>query len=304
TNLTGESLHCVYGLGSVEEPAPGVILSSLDLRTVERLDRGSIRPILGGRKFVHRVWHLGRPTVTMVVRTVGQAPELGQYTYFYPRFGLEERRKQEEQDELLQKRMQFLSFLASSSHPLLEPYAEKLISDADARQALRIILALHDNSEGEILAHLSLLDRLLDSLEARYGAWIGEFAASLEYRLRENRVKWHEVRDVDQRFLAAALLTFSRRDEVVEAVRRFRDASHPVEWIIERLEGLIDSDGLAVIVSDFQFSMLRELILGRPEAEVVASALARAGHEQSLDDLQHVCTALKQIDIFQPLFAA
>ena len=74
TNLAGESLHCVYGLGSVAEPAPGVILSSLDLQTVERLDQGSVRPILGGRKFVHRVWHISRPTVTMCVRTAGQAP--------------------------------------------------------------------------------------------------------------------------------------------------------------------------------------------------------------------------------------
>ena len=174
----------------------------------------------------------------------------------------------------------------------------------DARHALKIVLALHDNSEGQILEHLSLLDRLLDLLEARYGAWIGEFAASLEYRLRENRVKWHEVRDVDQRFLAAALLTFSRRDEIVEAVKRFRDANQPVEWIIERLKGMIDSDGLAVIISDFQFALLRDLILGRPEADVVAAAMAQEGHEQSADDLQRLCSALRQIDIFQPLFAA
>lgn len=303
TNLTGESLHCIYGLGSVEEPAPGVMLSSLDLQTVELLDKGSIRPILGGRKFVHRVWHLSRPTVTVCVRTTGEQPRFGQYTYFYPRVGVEERRKQEEQDELLRRRRQFLSFLASTGDARLEHYMENLIKKADARQALKFVLALDNNSETGILEHLSRLDRLLDLLEARYGAWVGEFTASLEYRLRENRVKWHELRDVDQRFLAAVLLTFSNRAEVIEAVREFRGASEPIEWIIERLKGMIDSEGLAVILDDFQFAVLRDLILGRPEAEVVAAALADGRHELTEADLQRLCSALKQIDVFQPLFA-
>ena len=303
TNLAGESLHCVYGLSAVEEPAPGVMLSSLELQTAERLDKGSIRPILGGRKFVHRVWHISRPTLTMCVRTAGEGPRLGQYTYLYPRVGIEEKRQQEEEDQLFQKRLQFLSFLASTGDPRLEHYVESSIKQADARQAIKLVLALHDNSETSILEHLSLLDRLLDFLESRYGAWIGEFASSLKYRMRENRVKWHELRDVDQRFLAAALLTFSNRKEIVGAVRELRGANEPIEWLIGRLKGMIDLDGLAVILNDLQFSILRDLILGRPEAEVVAAALADQRHGQTAADLHRLCSALKQIDIFQPLFA-
>ena len=304
SNLAGESLHCVYGLGSVAEPAPGVLLSSLDLEIVERLDKGSIRPILGGRKFAHQVWHLSRPTVTMCVRTADHDPRLGQYAYFYPRVGVEQRRKQGGQDQLFQKRLQFLSFLASSGDPLLERYVENLISNADAWQAIQFVLSLHDNAEGGLLEHLSLLNRLLDLLEARYGAWIGEFAASLEYRLRENRVKWRELRNADQRLLAAVLLTFSNRDDIIGAIRKYRGANQPVEWIADRLKGMIGSNGLAVVINDFQFAMLRDLILGHSEAEVVGAALAHGGHEQREADLHRLCSALKQIDIFQPLFAA
>jgi hypothetical protein len=279
------------------------MLSSLDLQTVERLDKGSIRPILGGRKFVHRVWHISRPTVTMCVRTAGGEPKLGQYTYFYPRVGVEERRKQEEQDELLQRRLKFLAFLASTGGAYLEHYVENLIKNADARQAIKFVLALNNNSETSILEHLALLDRLLDLLEGKYGAWVGEFAESLEYQMRENRVNWRELRDLDQRFLAAVLLTFSNRAEVIEAVREFRGANQPIEWIIERVKGMIDSDGLAVNLNDFQFAVLRDLILGRSEVEVVAAAVADEGHEQTEADLQGLCSALKQIDFFQPLFA-
>jgi hypothetical protein len=303
TNLVGESLHCVYRLNSVEDPAPGVILSDLELETVERLEEGSIRAILGGRKFVHRVWHISRPTVTMCVRTAGEAPRLEQYTYFYPRFGIEQRRE-EEKSQLLQRRLGFLSFLASTGDPRLERYMESLIRNADARQALKFVLALHDSSEGGLLEHLALLNRLLDLLEARYGAWIGEFASSLMCRLKEDRVKWHEIHDVDQRFLAAVLLTFFNRDDVIEAVRQYRGANQPIEWIIERLQGMIEAKGLAVVINEFQFSMLRDLILGCSEAEVVGAALAHEGQQQSEAELHRLCSALKQIDIFQPLFAA
>ena len=302
TNLAGESLHCVYGLGSAEQPAPGVMLGSLDLRTVERLGRGSIRPILGGRQFVHRVWHISRPTVTMCVRTIVHG--LRQYTYFYPRLAIEEKGWREEQDRLLQKRLQFLSFLASSGDPRLGSYVEALIRNCDAREALKFVLALHDKSEANLIEHLSLLDRLLDLLEARHGAWIGEFAASLEYRLKQNRVRWSELRDVDQRYLAAVLLTFSERSAIVGAVERFRDASQPVEWIVEQLEGMIRSNGLAVIINDFQLSVLRALILGHSEAEAVENALAHEGNGQTADDLHRLCSALKQVDVFQALFTA
>jgi hypothetical protein len=49
---------------------------------------------------------------------------------------------------------------------------------------------------------------------------------------------------------------------------------------------------------------MRDLILGRSEAEVVEAAQEHEGHGQSAADLHGLCSALKQIDIFQPLFAA
>jgi hypothetical protein len=121
TNLWGESLHCVYSLGSVDEPEPGVMVTNLDLQAVELLDKGSIRPILGGRQFVHRVTHISRPTVTLAVRTFDTGSTFGQYVYYYPSIGVEERRKLEEQDQLLQKRRRFLSFLAATGNSHLEP---------------------------------------------------------------------------------------------------------------------------------------------------------------------------------------
>jgi hypothetical protein len=77
-----------------------------------------------------------------------------------------------------------------------------------------------------------------------------------------------------------------------------------VGWLIERLQGMIEAKGLAVVVNDFQFSILRDLILGRSEAEVVEAAQEHEGQGQTAADLYRLCSALKQIDIFQPLFAA
>lgn len=301
-NLMGESLHGVYRMGAVDEPEPGVMVTSLELRALERLDRGSVRPIHGGRQFVHRVSHISRPTVTLSVRTVGQVG-WPQYTYFYPSIGLLERRQQDEQDQMLQKRRQFLSFLASTADPRLESYVKQLIDRSDARVALGYVLYLNHWIEMELVEHLSLLHRLLEHLTDRFGGWIDHFGSALEHSLKEQRVHWHAIHDVDQRFLAALLSTSTSRAEIIEAIKRYREPIAPVEWLTQRLKGLIEVGGLAVIVNDRQFCVLRDLILSWPDADAVAVP-ARAGPGQTGADGHSLCAALKQIDIFRPLFTA
>jgi hypothetical protein len=303
TNLLGESLHCVYGLGSIDRPEPGVMVTNLDLQVVELLDKGSIRPILGGRQFVHRVTHISRPTVTLTVRTVDTGSTFGQYVYFYPSIGVEVRYKLEEQDQLLQKRRRFLSFLAATGNPHLESYVKQLVDQSDARAALRYVSKLNHDADMHPLEHFSLLNRFLEQLEARYGAWIDKFGSALEHQIKESRIKWHEIHDIDQRFLAAVLLSLPNRKEIIATIKKYRESTNPLEWIIERLRGMIEAKGLAVVVDDFQFSVLRDLILGRSDAEVVEAALAREGHGQTADDLQGLCSALRQIDVLQPLLA-
>ena len=122
-----------------------------------------------------------------------------------------------------------------------------------------------------------MLNRLVEHLEAKYGGWIDKFGSALEHAIKESRVNWHEIHDVDQRFLAALLLTFPTRNEIVATIEKYRETTDPVAWLVERLQGMIEAKGLAVVINDFQFSVLRDLILGRSEAEVVAAVWLRAG---------------------------
>jgi hypothetical protein len=194
--------------------------------------------------------------------------------------------------------------LATIGHLGLESYVKQLVDRSDTRDALKYIAKLNKDADLHPLEHFGLLNRLLEQLEARYGAWIDKFGSALEHQIKEGRVNWQQIHDVDQRFLAAVLLALPSRREVIETIKRYRDPTDPVGWLVGRLQGMIEAEGLAVVINDFQFSVLRELILGRPEAEVVEAALAGEGHGQSASDLRGLCAALRQIDILQPLFAA
>jgi hypothetical protein len=194
--------------------------------------------------------------------------------------------------------------LAATGNPHLESYVTELVDQSDAREALRYVLKLNDDVDLHPIEHFSLLNRFLEHLEAKYGALVDKFGAALEHQIKENRVYWHEIHDVDLRFLAAVLLALPTRRAVIETVKKYREPTAPLEWLIERLRGMIEAKGLGVVINDFQFSVLRDLILGRPEAEVVEAALAREGHSQTAGDLRNLCSALRQIDIFRPLFAA
>ena len=137
TNLLGESLHGVYRLGSIDAPEPGVMVTDLNLQTVELLDRGSIRPILGGRQFVHRVTHISRPTVTLTVRTVDTAPHSGNTSTFI-RVSVSRR------DVTWTTTINFcksaVNFYHSWPRSALiswKSYVKQLVDQSDARSALR-----------------------------------------------------------------------------------------------------------------------------------------------------------------------
>jgi hypothetical protein len=71
--LEGSSLHCQYRFDEQEMVSRRLLLGDLDLEEAELLKAGETRRIVAGRPFIHSLFHLDRPTVTIVVRTNGES---------------------------------------------------------------------------------------------------------------------------------------------------------------------------------------------------------------------------------------
>ncbi len=73
--LSGSSLHETYGFSTTRRHGPRVREGVLTPRGVELLEKGDTRAIHRGDRFIHTVFHLGRPSVSVVVRSPGAEDE-------------------------------------------------------------------------------------------------------------------------------------------------------------------------------------------------------------------------------------
>ena len=94
--LQGSSLHVEYDFDPSEELADGHLLAGeLRMRSSEVLTAGAVRPIPSGPEFIHSLFHLERPSVTIVVRNESSNLPFPQYDYRHPGVGVDIQAKDE-----------------------------------------------------------------------------------------------------------------------------------------------------------------------------------------------------------------
>jgi hypothetical protein len=81
--LDGPSVHTVYRFESATPAAAPVRVGKLVRRHTELLLPGDLRAIAGADRLPHRVVHLGAPSLSICVRTIGKVPQQ-QRSFFAP----------------------------------------------------------------------------------------------------------------------------------------------------------------------------------------------------------------------------
>ncbi len=88
--LCGSSLHVRYTYDTAETLAEGHLLAGeLTMIEPEILRVGDVRPVVSGFDFIHALFHLERPSVTIVVRNSWSNLPFPQYDYRLPGIGMD-----------------------------------------------------------------------------------------------------------------------------------------------------------------------------------------------------------------------
>ena len=71
--LDGRRLHCVFNfaLDATTRLDTRIEFGQLELEAVELLEAGAVRKILSGRQYIHMLWSIDRPVLSVVLRQVG-----------------------------------------------------------------------------------------------------------------------------------------------------------------------------------------------------------------------------------------
>lgn len=205
--LVGGSIHAPYKFSRTEEVTHRLILGDLQLNTPELLRVGDVRTIEPGSAFIHGLFHLERPSVTLVVRTYGQAMYDPQYNYLRPGVGYDAFYR----DNQLERRFDSVIALAD------------LDTEAGTDAACDLIEA-EDLWVGYLLTRRwfarvdrgARLQRLLDALAKRHGEVTAPLLSAFDHerRLLSITTRRKVLTDPEHRLFMALLLNLPDRSSM------------------------------------------------------------------------------------------
>jgi hypothetical protein len=223
--LTGSSIEMLFSF-DVDRTFDGhFALGTLKVSSTGLLRRGDVRPIWSGKRLIHSVFHLDRPSVSIVVRTTtdpGAGPQFN-----YARAGVA--RNPFFADEASERKLQIVSMLRSVQHPSFERQVGDLIAKSDLHTAYRVIR--------ECASH-GIVDRLIDRVPDKVAA--EKFRLAVKDHRRELFLVGRRglVTDYELRFFLGALLNAPRRCDVLTLTRQMRPDLEPALQIAAWLRQL------------------------------------------------------------------
>jgi hypothetical protein len=296
--LAGSSVHSQYQFDVDQPLAKELQLGHVRYISSELLKKGDLRTI-SGNSFIHALFHLDRPSVSVVVRTKSSKKTV-QYNYLTPHVALDPLFK----DPLITIKLRLLDSLQSIRSEQLWDYAERLITEQTPWTAYHTLATAYRLSR----PNASRWQHLVGKAKAVWGEQNVEWMlASIKFDergLKLSRLR-SVVHDPNYRFLLALLLNVPSRRILLKLVQTQYNTESPeslvMQWIRE-----MSAAGLFMTNLDPEILAIIELALRYGTFQKARAAVINDNHLWStLLDEQAMRTIWDKVSVnsfFQPLF--
>ena len=310
--LDGSSLHSRFRFRQEQAVSSHFRIGQVELDSVELLARGAVRPIHPGGDLIHSLFHLDRPSTSVVIRTSSVPSTLPQWDYYPPGVALNPFLK----DPLLTRQLQTASLLLCMRHPETDRLLADLMTKADLHTAFALLDLVYAHQQR-------------DALEQRFVGATDRFAGLLAFtqnqplaarfpQVFEEKERKHNIilrRDIvtrpEHRFLLALLLNVPDRQRVLDLVRERYPDENPVDtivgWVIDlsQTRALHSREpnvlGIDSIDDGFLFA-LECLLKGLSPAEIRAAYVEENHTQPDPTDLGHQLDRVRTSSLFKGLF--
>jgi hypothetical protein len=226
--LQGSSIETKYRFDTSRELDGHFKLGRLRAEASSYLRTGDVRAISSGGGLVHSLFHLDRPSISLVVRTLHDPWAGPQFTYARPTIAFDPFHR----PETRQRMVQLVRFLRKVEHPELEDRVGTLVRGSDIPTAFAIL------SECSQLRDRDMFRRLVERTPDAGARASFEEAFREAVRIDFVAKKRAVVRDADLRFFLAILLNCTTRLEVLALLRQHSDGADPVDQAVGFLRRL------------------------------------------------------------------
>ena len=234
--LDGASLHVRYRFTPHVRVNSRLSVGEMAQQGASILERGTVEEIVAGSQGAHALFHLERPSATLIVRTHSDDRAQPQLTYHWPHYALDPFFE----DHELRRKCQLLRLAYDTDRKTFPGLAATLLGSLDLESALRTLLSMRQ---------LNLSVAMAQELAAVVSRRHGELAAGLEQFVahghREQRLVAlrRAVVDRERRLLLAFLLNRLTATEVTALVARQHPGADPVDLVTQWLASLLEDIG-------------------------------------------------------------
>jgi hypothetical protein len=314
--LSGSSFHSRYQFVEAERVNAYLRLGKLALADVELLERTAVRPIVAGQEFIHSLFHLDRPSVSLCLRTNGEPDSAPQWDYQPPGVA----RDPFYSDLALQKLDQVARLMLDAGDARAQRLLFEVIATSDLHTCMLVLERAHLNRMRHQVAGFSLapvakdpMDTLVAAARRRHGDRVALVLAAMDERERQSNLirRRAPVANPEHRFFLALLLNIPDRKKLVHLVKKRFPDREPigtiVGWVKElagtKLLGSAEPNVLGIADCDEEYvAVLAGLLSGHSEARIVRdlkSAFPGAKLQELREDVRTLCPTISNSPLFK-----
>jgi len=296
--LAGSSVQSEYRFQARQELSPELVIGDIQFVSSELLQRGAVRSISPGDALIHSLFHLERPSLSLVVRTNAREYLQPQYRYVKPWLAIDPFYK----PEPFMTQLRVLESLKQTDLPLFWRTANAMVEHSTPWMLHMILTsAFHryrDSSEWK---------QLLATAEGKHGSLVGQLTPCLQEQEREIKIvaRREKVHDPVYRFFLALLLNVPDRPSIYRLIReRFPDGD-PEQLVLRWMQEMAEKKLLGLDFNPISLHLLQCALrqLDFTPAKASLSRLFRLdnGKEEN-EQLLALWNELLTTSLLRPLF--
>jgi hypothetical protein len=297
--LEGSSVQSKYAFSPDRSVNAHFRLGNVRMEDVRLLHVGDVEPILSGASLTHSVFHLGLPSVTIVVRTYENASAGYQYELIPPNIC----RNPSFKETGLERQLQILRLLERVRSDQYEVTALAMLRTADLQVSFSLL-----ESCRKYLKPQGRWDSFFATakLVARADLTILEGALAYRERTADLCRMREQITDPDERFFLAILINVPDRDRILALVGERHPEAAPEDRIADWLDAVRMASGFRQDVGELARPALRLLVRGTHPDNVMRALVKEYGPERvgpcevAITDY---CRSLIRSELFGVLFS-
>ncbi|HSO34517.1 MAG TPA: hypothetical protein VLT33_18410 [Labilithrix sp.] len=270
--LEGSSLHSTFAFEPAHRITSSLRVGELELERAELLRAGDCRAIRAGGELIHSVFHLDRPSISLVVRTYQERDQLPQWSYVKPYIAFDPYAPDFLRGRRLRKMLDLLAVTDSARYRAL---VERVAGEGDLGLVWPLLQQCHGQWEG-VGRRPPGVDpgSLRAGLRTRFGDLTDRLFATCEEEMRTaSLVRLRtEVTDPRLRVFLALLMNVSTRERIFELVAAYA-GEDPRDTIRSWLRQLTVEGSRASVRLLSVRLMLDVLPVGTTAAELILRAI-------------------------------